>query len=73
VAIGIALDVTYAYLAGMLPLSDWQRILSLLASRCRGQPGYRRRMRFCGLKFREHLGGTVDYFVKGCRPVEIIK
>ncbi len=30
VAIGIALDTTYSYLAGFLPEDDWRRILSLL-------------------------------------------
>jgi 3-dehydroquinate synthase len=30
VAIGIALDTTYSYLAGYLPEDDWRRILSLL-------------------------------------------
>ena len=30
VAIGIALDTTYSYLAGFLPEDDWRRIISLL-------------------------------------------
>jgi 3-dehydroquinate synthase len=30
VAIGVALDTTYSYLAGYLPEDDWRRILSLL-------------------------------------------
>jgi 3-dehydroquinate synthase len=30
VAIGIALDATYSYLAGFLPEDDWRRILSLM-------------------------------------------
>ena len=30
VAIGIALDTTYSYLAGFLPEDDWRRILSLM-------------------------------------------
>ena len=32
VAIGIALDTTYSYLAGFLPEDDWRRIISLLPS-----------------------------------------
>jgi 3-dehydroquinate synthase len=30
VAIGIALDTTYSYLAGFLPEDDWRRIISLM-------------------------------------------
>jgi 3-dehydroquinate synthase len=32
VAIGIALDTTYSYLAGFLPEDDWRRILDLLST-----------------------------------------
>jgi 3-dehydroquinate synthase len=32
VAIGIALDTTYAYLSGSLPEHDWQRVLGVLAA-----------------------------------------
>jgi 3-dehydroquinate synthase len=77
VAIGIALDVTYAYLAGMLPLPDWQRILALLTAlrlplsspwlspESAILPGLQ--------EFREHLGGHLTIFLlRGIgRPVEI--
>src|SRR5713226_4087877 len=70
VAIGIALDSTYSYLAGLLPKPDWQRILGLISAlrlavytrelslhlydRC--DP----RCIFTGLQeFREHLGGQL--------------
>jgi 3-dehydroquinate synthase len=77
VAIGIALDVTYAYLAGMLPLSEWQRILTLLACldlpvNCPWLVNESEILR--GLQeFREHLGGVLTIIVlKGIgRPVEI--
>jgi 3-dehydroquinate synthase len=77
VAIGIALDVTYAYLAGMLPLPDWQRILALLtglglpisspwlSSESQILPGLQ--------EFRQHLGGPLTIIMlRGIsRPVEI--
>jgi 3-dehydroquinate synthase len=70
VAIGIALDTTYSYLAGFLPEDDWRRIISLLPAmglsvyapelgehlEADGDPVSVLR----GLdEFREHLGGTL--------------
>jgi 3-dehydroquinate synthase len=70
VAIGIALDSTYSYLAGMLPATAWQRILTALeavgfalyvpeleeALEDSSHP----RSLFRGLgEFREHLGGEL--------------
>lgn len=79
VAIGMALDVTYAYLAGMLPLSDWQRILTLLTRLelpvCSPWLAAENEI-LCGLQeFREHLGGLLTIIlIKGIgRPVEINK
>jgi 3-dehydroquinate synthase len=70
VAIGIALDSTYAHLTGMLPESDWQHILDLFSSL--GLPIYipelsqhlydraDPRCILNGLnEFREHLGGQL--------------
>ncbi|MBE9216757.1 3-dehydroquinate synthase [Plectonema cf. radiosum LEGE 06105] len=69
VAIGIALDSTYSYLQGMLPHSDWQKILSTLT--ILGFDLYvpelteeseieHPRCLFRGLnEFREHLGGEL--------------
>ena len=70
VAIGIALDSTYAYLAGLLPLQDWQRILGLLSKL--GLAVYVPELSmhldershtngiFAGLQeFKEHLGGQL--------------
>lgn len=70
VAIGIALDSTYSYLAGLLPRPDWQRILGLLSAL--GLAVYTRELNlhlhdqcdsrciFTGLQeFREHLGGQL--------------
>lgn len=70
VAIGIALDSTYAHLAGLLPESDWQRILDLLSELGFAvytpelglyppdRVGGRRVL--AGLdEFREHLGGQL--------------
>jgi 3-dehydroquinate synthase len=70
VAIGIALDTTYSYLAGFLPEDDWRRILNLLPALglsvfapeleqhldVEGHPESVLR----GLdEFREHLGGML--------------
>ena len=70
VAIGIALDATYSYLAGFLPEDDWRRIMTLLPALGLSvyvpelgehldrddHPGNVLR----GLdEFREHLGGTL--------------
>ena len=77
VAIGIALDVTYAYLAGMLPLPDWQRVLALLAALGLpiSSPWLAAESEILqGLKeFREHLGGPLTIILlRGIgRPVEI--
>jgi 3-dehydroquinate synthase len=68
VAIGLALDATYAYLAGMLAEADWRRILGLIAAS--GLPLYApeldaaapdgSRAVLAGLEeFREHLGGRL--------------
>ncbi len=69
VAIGIALDSTYSYLQGMLPHSDWQKILNTLKTL--GFQIYvpelteqsqieHPRCLFRGLnEFREHLGGQL--------------
>lgn len=70
VAIGIALDSTYSYLAGFLPERDWQRILGLLLAlglniyvpelslHLHDQSDTR--CIFTGLhEFREHLGGQL--------------
>lgn len=70
VAIGMALDSTYSYLAGLLPRPDWQRILGLLSAL--GLAVYTcelslhlhdqrdTRCIFTGLnEFREHLGGQL--------------
>lgn len=70
VSVGIALDVTYAHLAGLLGHADWERILNLL--RALGLPVYAPELRLGtrpaevrprfleGLdEFREHLGGEL--------------
>ncbi|MEH0155768.1 3-dehydroquinate synthase [Limibacter armeniacum] len=67
VAVGIALDVTYAYLSGMLPVKSWHRVLNLIHSS--GLKLYHPAMRHAingrfevldGLEeFREHLGGVL--------------
>ena len=70
VAIGIALDSTYSYLAGLLSQAEWQRVLNVLqalgfslyvseiAERLH-KPNHPRCL-FRGLaEFREHLGGKL--------------
>jgi 3-dehydroquinate synthase len=70
VAIGIALDTTYAYLSGFLPEGDWQRVLDLLvalhlpvyapalSAHLDNDSDPRNVLR--GLvEFQEHLGGTL--------------
>jgi 3-dehydroquinate synthase len=62
VAIGIGLDSTYSYLSGMLPESEWRRIIDLLL-----QLGFE--LDLSGIdpgqlaeglnEFREHLGGEL--------------
>ncbi|NJN07993.1 MAG: 3-dehydroquinate synthase [Richelia sp. RM2_1_2] len=69
VAIGIALDSTYSYLQGMLPHSDWQKILetlialgfNLYVSELTEESEIEHpRCLFRGLnEFREHLGGEL--------------
>jgi 3-dehydroquinate synthase len=68
VAIGLALDATYAYLAGMLPEEAWRRILDLIAgvglplvaAELDAQTPDGRRAVLVGLEeFREHLGGRL--------------
>jgi 3-dehydroquinate synthase len=70
VAIGIALDSSYAYLRGFLPERDWQRILSLLAaigfdlwapelSRNLDAPDAESCVLHGLEEFREHLGGSL--------------
>jgi 3-dehydroquinate synthase len=68
VAIGLALDSTYAFLAGMLPEDDWRRVLGVIAAV--GLPLYSPELRILGIdgtravlagleEFREHLGGRL--------------
>lgn len=63
VAIGVALDTTYSYLAGLLPKSAWQRVVGLLSRL--GFPLYVPQMYdpralLLGLEeFRTHLGGRL--------------
>jgi 3-dehydroquinate synthase len=62
VAIGIALDATYAHLAGMLPAAEWRRVLELLEAF--GLPLVAPELDDpCLLEglaeFREHLGGRL--------------
>jgi 3-dehydroquinate synthase len=70
VAIGIALDSTYSYLAGLLPVQDWKRILGLFSAL--GLAVYTPELSmhlydrsnasclFRGLQeFKEHLGGQL--------------
>jgi 3-dehydroquinate synthase len=70
VAIGIALDSTYSYLDGLLPVADWERILTLLSRLGfslavpeaveRLVPSDDPRALLHGLtEFREHLGGEL--------------
>lgn len=68
VAIGLALDSTYAYLAGLLPVVAWRRILDLIAAM--GLPLSAPELALPALdgrlavlagleEFREHLGGQL--------------
>jgi 3-dehydroquinate synthase len=63
VAIGLALDTTYSYLAGLLPKRPWQRVLDLLANL--GFALYAPQLQdhraiLKGLEeFRAHLGGRL--------------
>ncbi len=62
VAIGLALDATYAHLAGLLGSADLRRVLALLAAF--GLPRYAPELEdprlLAGLdEFREHLGGRL--------------
>ena len=70
VAIGIALDSTYAKLIGLLPERDWQRIIKLLAGLGFKLRVPKRFQRLNGqnnpnmldhglIEFREHLGGEL--------------
>ena len=69
VAIGIALDSTYSYIEGMLPHSDWQKILNTLKTLgfelhvpelTEESEIEHPRCLFRGLKeFQEHLGGEL--------------
>jgi 3-dehydroquinate synthase len=67
VAIGIALDCTYALLTGMLPQPDWQRIIRLIEQlslplyhEALSQPDNNNPEVLSGLEeFREHLGGQL--------------
>ncbi|GGK33810.1 3-dehydroquinate synthase [Deinococcus malanensis] len=82
VAVGIALDSTYAYLVGMLPESDWKRILGVLEGlglpvfvpELETEGSVRTSGVLAGLQeFREHLGGrlTVTLLEGIGRPVEV--
>ena len=70
VAIGIALDTTYSYLAGFLPEDEWQRVIDLLAaigfalyvpqlSEHLAQQNDPRCILHGLAEFREHLGGEL--------------
>lgn len=70
VAIGIALDVTYSHLCGLLPASDWSRVLDLLDAMgfdlyvpeldAHSDDPEHPKSIFRGLEaFREHLGGVL--------------
>ena len=76
VAIGIALDVTYSYLTGMLSEESWDRIIRVLLDL--GLPVYAPELEtrdlFAGLsEFREHLGGqlTILLLREIGEPVEV--
>ncbi|HEX7071586.1 MAG TPA: 3-dehydroquinate synthase [Rhodothermales bacterium] len=82
VAIGIALDCTYAHLAGILPEEPWQRVLNVLETL--GFDLYAAELSagiddgeaavFAGLEeFREHLGGelTILLIEDVGRPIEV--
>src|SRR5205823_1041917 len=86
VAIGIALDSTYSYLAGLLPKRDWQRILGLFSALGLAvythELSWRRHDQsdsyciFNGLsEFREHLGGqlTLPLLERIGRSIEVHK
>jgi 3-dehydroquinate synthase len=68
VAIGLALDATYAHLSGLLPKAEWRRILELIVAV--GLPLHVRELDMDALdgtrailtgleEFREHLGGRL--------------
>jgi 3-dehydroquinate synthase len=70
VALGIALDTTYSYLAGFLPEADWERVLSTLAragftlwvpelSEHLDDPGHPRSILRGLEEFRQHIGGPL--------------
>jgi len=77
VAIGMALDATYALLMGLLPPGPWQRILALLESL--GLPSWTPHLAEVravleGLQeFREHLGGrlTITLLADIGQPLEV--
>ncbi|HEY7208779.1 MAG TPA: 3-dehydroquinate synthase [Bryobacteraceae bacterium] len=76
VAIGIALDVTYSHLMGMLVEDSWERILGVLVDL--GLPVYAPELETSELlegltEFREHLGGelTILLLEDIGRPVEV--
>jgi 3-dehydroquinate synthase len=84
VAIGIALDSTYSYLEGLLPKSDWERILGLLSALRLAIYARELSLHLCdqsdtrciftGLQeFREHLGGqlTLPLLERIGRSVEV--
>jgi 3-dehydroquinate synthase len=77
VAIGIALDSTYARLTGLLPESDWRRIIGLLADLGFKLRVPKRFQRLNGqndpnmldhglIEFREHLGGELTVMLLQC-------
>jgi 3-dehydroquinate synthase len=70
VAIGLALDSTYSWLAGLLPEPDWRRIVELILalklrvytpelSEALDDPGHPRSLLRGLAEFREHLGGRL--------------
>ncbi len=77
VAVGLALDVTYAHLAGLLPAAEAQRILACLESLgfTLSHPAMRDADKLlAGLdEFREHLGGdlTITMLTRIGQPIDI--
>lgn len=82
VGVGIALDATYAYLAGLLAERDWRRVLDAIAAvglplhvpELQAEDAAGRRELLAGLdEFREHLGGRLTIMLlKGIgRGIEV--
>ncbi|CAM3735734.1 3-dehydroquinate synthase [Deinococcus saxicola] len=84
VAVGIALDCTYAFLSGLLPETDWRRILDVLKTLelavyvpelgSGAQDASDPHSVLSGLnEFREHLGGrlTIPLLTGIAQPIEV--